>query len=103
MPYMVGYTEDVEKSLFLHEKFSVPYWGLTYAFGHDDSYWERIVISLVCFAFSIHLSKFVPAASVSKTFSLLLAIKYGTFIIRPTKNPSAPEFRPCRHGANKIP
>ncbi len=46
MPYMVGYTEDVEKPLFLHEKFGVPYWGLTYAFGHDDSYWERIVISL---------------------------------------------------------
>ena len=43
---MVGYTEDVEKPLFLHEKFGVPYWGLTYVFGHDDSYWERMVISL---------------------------------------------------------
>lgn len=46
MPYMVGYTEDIEKPLFLHEKFGVPYWALTYAFGHDDSYWERIAISL---------------------------------------------------------
>jgi hypothetical protein len=46
MPYMVGYTEDVEKGLFLHEKFGVPYWGLTYVFGHNDSYWERMSISL---------------------------------------------------------
>jgi hypothetical protein len=46
MPYMVGYTEDVEKALFLHEKFGVPFWGLTYVFAHDDSYWERMVISL---------------------------------------------------------
>ncbi len=46
MPYMVGYTEDVEKALFLHEKFGVPYWGLTYVFDQDDSYWERMAISL---------------------------------------------------------
>jgi hypothetical protein len=46
MPYMVGYTEDVEKGLFLHEKFGVPFWGLTYVFGHYDSYWERMVIGL---------------------------------------------------------
>ncbi len=46
MPYMVGYTEDVEKALFLHEKFGVPFWGLTYVFDHDDSYWERMIIAL---------------------------------------------------------
>ena len=46
MPYMVGYTEDVEKALFLHEKFGVPFWGLTYVFGHNDSRWERMTISL---------------------------------------------------------
>ncbi len=46
MPYMVGYTEDVEKALFLHEKFGVPFWGLTYVFGRYDSYWERMAIGL---------------------------------------------------------
>jgi hypothetical protein len=46
MPYMIGYTTDVEKPLFLHEKFGVPFWGLTYVFGRDDSYWERAAISL---------------------------------------------------------
>ena len=46
MPYMIGYTAEVEKPLFLHEKFGVPFWGLTYAFGHDDSYWERATRAL---------------------------------------------------------
>ena len=27
LPYMVGYTDDVEKALFLHGKFGVPFWG----------------------------------------------------------------------------
>jgi len=45
MPYLVGYTEDVEKALFLH-RFGVPYWALTYVFGKDDMYWQRIVVSL---------------------------------------------------------
>ncbi len=46
MPYMAGYTEDVEHALFLHEKFGVPFWGLTHVFGRYDSYWERMIISL---------------------------------------------------------
>ncbi len=46
MPYMTGYTAEVEKALFLHQKFGVPFWGLTYVFGRDDSYWERMGISL---------------------------------------------------------
>lgn len=46
MPYMMGYTADVEKPLFLYEKFGVPFWGLTYVFGHDDSYWERATLAL---------------------------------------------------------
>jgi hypothetical protein len=29
LPYMVGYTDDVEKALFLHGKFRLPFWGLT--------------------------------------------------------------------------
>jgi hypothetical protein len=45
MPYMVGYTDEVEKALFLR-RFGVPYWGLTYVFGHSDMYWQRIVVSL---------------------------------------------------------
>ena len=32
MPYMTGYTDDVEKALFLL-RFGVPYWALTYVFG----------------------------------------------------------------------
>ena len=45
MPYMTGYTEVVEKALFLR-RFGVPFWGLTYIFGHDDSYWERLELQL---------------------------------------------------------
>lgn len=42
LPYMVGYTEVVEKALFLR-RFGVPFWGLTYVFGRSDMYWYRIV------------------------------------------------------------
>ena len=41
MPYMTGYTDDVENALFLR-KFAVPYWALTHVFGHNDMYWERM-------------------------------------------------------------
>jgi hypothetical protein len=41
MPYLVGYTDDVEKALFLR-RFDVPFWALTRLFGHDDDYWYRI-------------------------------------------------------------
>ena len=37
MPYMTGYTDDVEKALFLL-RFGVPYWALTYVFGKDDMF-----------------------------------------------------------------
>jgi len=46
LPYMTGYTDAVEKALFLRGKFGVPYWGLTYVFGHNDLYWERLELSL---------------------------------------------------------
>ena len=46
LPYMTGYTDEVEKALFLRGKFGVPYWGLTYVFGHNDLYWERLELSL---------------------------------------------------------
>ena len=41
MPYMTGYTDEVEKALFLR-RFSVPFWGLSYVFGRNDSYWYRL-------------------------------------------------------------
>lgn len=44
LPYRVGYTDDVEKALFLHGKFGVPFWGLTHVFGHNDMYWERVYL-----------------------------------------------------------
>jgi len=45
MPYMTGYTDKVEKALFLR-RFGVPYWGLTYLFGRDDDYWYNLVCQL---------------------------------------------------------
>lgn len=45
LPYMAGYVADVEKSLFLR-RFGVPFWGLTYVFGRDDMYWQRLVTQL---------------------------------------------------------
>ncbi|SLM29579.1 hypothetical protein MTBBW1_1880016 [Desulfamplus magnetovallimortis] len=41
MPYMVGYTDEVEKALFLR-RFDVPFWALTYVFGKNDDYWYRM-------------------------------------------------------------
>jgi hypothetical protein len=41
MPYLVGYTDEVEKALFLR-RFDVPFWALTYVFGRDDGYWYRM-------------------------------------------------------------
>jgi hypothetical protein len=41
MPYMTGYTDEVENALFLR-RFGVPYWALTRVFGHDDMYWQRL-------------------------------------------------------------
>jgi len=45
LPYRTGYTNDVEKALYLR-RFGVPFWGLTYVFGHDDNYWYRLSASL---------------------------------------------------------
>ncbi len=42
LPYMTGSVGDVEKPLFLHHKFGVPFWALSYVFGKDDSYWYRV-------------------------------------------------------------
>lgn len=45
LPYMTGYVTDVEKALFLR-RFGVPFWGLSYVFGRDDMYWQRLVAQL---------------------------------------------------------
>ena len=36
MSCMIGYTQKVEKTLFLHFKHEVAYSGLVYAFGKDE-------------------------------------------------------------------
>jgi hypothetical protein len=41
LPYQVGYTDAVDKALFLR-RFGVPFWGLSYVFGRDDDYWYRL-------------------------------------------------------------
>jgi hypothetical protein len=41
MPYMAGYTDEVEKALFLR-RFDVPFWALAYLFGKNDDYWYRM-------------------------------------------------------------
>ena len=46
LPYMTGYTDEIEKVLFLYEKFGVPFWGLTYVFGRNDMYWYRLTQNL---------------------------------------------------------
>jgi hypothetical protein len=41
MPYMTGFTTDIEKALFLR-RFGVPFWALTHVFGRNDAYWYRL-------------------------------------------------------------
>lgn len=45
LPYMAGDTDEVEKALFLR-RFGVPFWALTYVFGRNDMYWQRLVAQL---------------------------------------------------------
>ena len=42
---MTGYTDDVEKGLFLR-RFGVPFWALSYVFGRNDLYWYRLASHL---------------------------------------------------------
>jgi len=41
MPYMAGFTNDVEKALYLR-KFDVPFYALSYVFGRNTMYWYRL-------------------------------------------------------------
>lgn len=45
LPYMAGWTDDVEKPLFLR-RFGVPFWALARVFGKDSMYWYRLEVSL---------------------------------------------------------
>jgi hypothetical protein len=45
LPYMAGFTDDVEKPLFLR-RFGVPFWALAAVFGKDPNYWYRLELSL---------------------------------------------------------
>ena len=45
LPYMAGWTDEVEKPLFLR-RFGVPFWALARVFGHDPMYWYRLEVSL---------------------------------------------------------
>jgi hypothetical protein len=45
LPYMAGWTDDVEKPLFLR-RFGVPFWALAHVFGKDPMYWYRIEVGL---------------------------------------------------------
>lgn len=42
LPYMTGYADDVEKALYLR-RYGVPFSALTYVFGRNDMYWQRLV------------------------------------------------------------
>jgi hypothetical protein len=46
IPYMRGYLTDVEKALYLHNKHSVPCSGLSYTFGKNDMFWDRLIKSI---------------------------------------------------------
>src|SRR5262245_59383877 len=43
LPYMAGWTDDVEKPLFLR-RFGVPFWALAHVFGRDPMYWYRLEV-----------------------------------------------------------
>jgi hypothetical protein len=45
LPYMAGWSDDVEKPLFLR-RFGVPFWALAYVFGRGPSYWHRLEVGL---------------------------------------------------------
>ena len=45
MPYMTGWTQDVDDPLFLM-RFHVPCWAIAHVFGRDAMYWYRLEQSL---------------------------------------------------------
>jgi hypothetical protein len=45
LPYLTGWTSDVEAALFLRS-FGVPFWALARVFGRDPMSWYRLEVSL---------------------------------------------------------
>lgn len=45
LPYMSGYTDDIEKGMFLLS-FGLPYWAVTYVCGKNDMYWQEREMSI---------------------------------------------------------
>jgi hypothetical protein len=45
LPYMTGYTAEVEKALYLR-KYAVPFHAVAYVLGRDAMYWYRLEVSL---------------------------------------------------------
>jgi hypothetical protein len=45
MPYLTGYTDEVEGPLFLRS-FGVPFWALARVFGKNPMYWYRLEVGL---------------------------------------------------------
>ena len=45
MPYLIAPAEEVEKALFLC-RWGVPFWALTYVFGHNDMFWYGAYTSI---------------------------------------------------------
>ena len=41
LPYMAGWTDEVEKPLFLR-RFGVPFWAIAHVFGRNPMYWYRL-------------------------------------------------------------
>lgn len=44
LPYMSGYTNDVENGVFLLS-FGLPFWAISHVCGKDDMYWQRLEVS----------------------------------------------------------
>jgi hypothetical protein len=45
MPYCIARTEQVEKALYLRQ-WGVPFYALTYVFGHSDMFWYRAWVGM---------------------------------------------------------
>jgi hypothetical protein len=45
MPYMIGYTEEVEKGLYLR-RYGVPYEAIAHVLGHSAMYWYQATQAL---------------------------------------------------------
>lgn len=62
MPYMSGFTADVEKALFLR-KFALPFWAITYCYGKYEMYWYRLETAIGQFSIvgtTVKIKNYLP-------------------------------------------